>query len=119
MEEPMKALLITAGLLAMAGSPALAQQETTVYGPPRHSERVPYHMIELASPIGIADVKSRLRAAAHRVCAPDEDTFRTGYSEVGCYRPTIVDAFAKLDRAIDLTSGGASLSATILVVRAR
>ena len=115
-----KAILLAAGLLAFAGGSAWAEKGVTVTAPSPFTERVPYAPADLASDAGIRDLRQRVRSAAHRVCVPADAWFMaTYYDEARCYDPTVRDALAQVDRAVERQRSGAGLAMNAVTVRAR
>jgi hypothetical protein len=60
-----------------------------------------------------------VRGAAHGVCEPGIDTWTAEYNQRRCYHATLSDAFAQVDRAIELAQSGTLASAARIVVAAR
>ena len=74
-------LALTAALAATAlSTPALANERTA---------HVAYHDLNLATPVGQAELQDRLDKAAHLVCRFDDSgQVATAEAETACYRAT-------------------------------
>ena len=119
MTKSSKAMLIASGLFAIAGGSASAEKTVTVTAQSPTTERVPYTVADLAGDRAIRNLQRRVRSAAHRVCAPDEDTFMPTYIELRCYGPTVEDALAQVERAVERQHSGAALAMSSVIVTAR
>ena len=115
----MKTITLTAALLFASTGFAFAEDATTVIGTSSFVEHVPYRVADLATDSGVRDLRSRVRQAARRLCAPAEDTFFATFSEVNCTSPTLRDAFAQVDSAVTHWRSGALASAGNITVRVR
>jgi UrcA family protein len=116
----MKTFLPFAALLFTTAGLAHADDVTTVTGTAPRVEQVRYQTSELASDAGVRGLRSRVRLASYRVCAPEERTNMANYSELFCFSPTVRNAMAQVDRAIAQTRAAAgSAGAASIAVRAQ
>jgi UrcA family protein len=112
-------MLLMAGLLAVTGGSASAEKAVTIIGEAPDTERVQYSAADLANDQAIRGLQRRVRSAAHRVCAPSEDTFMPTYIELRCYGPTAEDALAQVDRAVELSRSKQLVLSGSIAIRAR
>ena len=94
-----------AALLFTAAQVTHAEDVTTVTGQAPPVEQVLYQPAELASEAGVRSLRTRVRLASRRVCAPDKYTNMANYRELHCYSPTVKHALAQIDRAVAQNRG--------------
>lgn len=111
------ALFVPVAFVLAATTAANAEPVNTVTAPSPYIEHVSYEQDSLATAEGISDLRSRVRHAAHRVCAPGKDTFAT-YVPLQCVSPTLRDAFTQVDAAVQRWQSGQLASAPHITVLA-
>jgi UrcA family protein len=109
----------TAALLFASTGFAFAEDATTVIGTSPFVEHVPYRVADLATASGVRDLRSRVRHAARRLCAPTDETLMATFSELNCTSPALRDAFAQVDSAVMRWRSGALASAGSITIRVR
>ncbi len=115
----MQKLLITGCLFGMAAA-ANAQPPVTVAAPAVQSEAVSFADLNLASDRGMHAIKSRIRAAAERVCNIDGlrvDPLANQLRGRTCYRSAVGGGYSQLEQIRTARASGATVATATLTIR--
>jgi UrcA family protein len=115
----MKSIVYFASLLIASTGAAYASEEPTVVTGSPYVEHVTYTQSDLTTDKGVKDLRSRVRHAAHHVCATDDNAFHATNGEWSCYNPTLKDAFAQVDEAVARARSGNLASASGISMKTR
>jgi UrcA family protein len=118
-EDIMKNIASIAALLFVSCGVAHGRDITTVVGATPTVEHVSYRGAELATAIGIRNLRARVHQAVTRLCRPSADTFMVSYRQLDCTSPALHEAYAQVDRAVTRWRDGMQASAGSISVRAR
>ena len=117
----MRTLFITAFALGFAAA-ANAQPPLTVEAPAVQVETVSFADVNLASERGMSAVKSRIRAAAYRVCNINHsrvDDLATQLEGKTCFRSALSAGYSQLDQISAARANGATIATATLTIRGK
>lgn len=117
----MRTLFFSACALGLATA-ANAQPPVTVSAPAVQVERVSFADLNLGSERGMSAIKSRIRAAAYRVCNLGHsrvDPLATQLEGKACFRTAVSDGYSQLDQIALARANGATIATATLTIRGR